>query len=514
MAPVNFDDLFKTPQQPVSGPVVPYTGDGASRYGHAALDRECDAVTHAPQGTRNDTLNRACYNLAQLIASGHLAPELVESRLTHAARTAGLPAREIQATLASAHRAGSAHPRHVEPADPPVQLHVLRDTEPAPDTNSDTADKTAQPAEELTPEQRLAAWRAQALHAETERLRIRRAADRALREEEAAATWREPPWRPTLTAELAIPDQPIAYTVEDALPSGGNVLLTAQFKAGKTTLVNELARCLADEDKFLGRFATHTEGRIALWNYEVDPRQYRRWLREAGFTHTDRVTILNLRGYRMPVKHTRIEDWIVQWLATHDTAVWVLDPFARAFVGSGTSENDNTEVGTFLDTLDVIKERAGIGELVLPTHTGRAEMERGTERARGATRLDDWADVRWLLTRDETGARYFRATGRDVEIPEGRLDYEPDTRRLTLAGGDRYWESRKRDEDIIVTIVSDHPGISFRAIREQAPSMGQNRVKKAIESAEFMHQIYVEKSENGKPSKHFPTRSPTLKETA
>lgn len=510
--------LAKAAPPPVGGPVTPYTGQGASPYGNAALDRECDAVAHAPKGTRNHTLNRACYSLAQLIASGHLVPEVVEAKLTHAATVAGLAPREIAATLASAHRAGAQHPRAVETLAPLAQVHVLREADPAPaphpedpatdDTHATDQDEDAEP----TPAERLAAWRAQALAAEVERLRVRRQAERQLREEEAAATWRQPPWRPTLTAELAIPDEPVTYTVEDVLPTGGNVLLTAQFKAGKTTLVNELARCLADQDKFLGRFATHTGGRIALWNYEVDARQYRRWLREAGFTHTDRVTVLNLRGYRMPVSHARIEDWAVEWLTTHNTAVWVVDPFARAFVGSGSSENDNTEVGNFLDTLDVIKERAGVGELVLSTHTGRMEQERGAERARGATRLDDWADVRWLLTRDETGARYFRGTGRDVEVPEGRLDFEPDSRRLTLAGGDRYWEGRKRDEDVVVGIVENHPGISLRGIRDRS-GMGATKVKKAIESALFMHRIYVEKSESGRSSHHFPARSMTLGES-
>lgn len=503
----NWYDLFKPQQGPAQAP-APYTGPGPSPYGQAALEQECAAVAGAPQGTRNDTLNRATFNLSQLIASGHLDPQAVESRLTAAAAQAGLAPAEIRATLASGHRAGVAHPRDVAPLEPLAQVHVLRGPQEAPE-----APQQAPAAQEPTPQERLEQWRAQALHAEVERQRVRRQADQVLREEEAAAAWQEPAWRPTLTAELAIPDEPVTYTVQDLLPTGGNVLLTAQFKAGKTTLVNELARCLADSDKFLGRFATHTPGRIALWNYEVDARQYRRWLREAGFLHTDRVTVLNLRGFRMPVSHARIQDWAVRWLTEHQVAVWVMDPFARAFVGSGTSENDNTEVGAFLDTLDVVKERAGVGELVLPTHTGRAEMERGAERARGATRLDDWADVRWLLTQDETGARYFRASGRDVELAEGRLEFDPDTRRLTLAGGDRYWEARKRDEDTVVAIIDAHPGISLRGIRERATGMGRDRLKRAIESAKYMHRIYVEGAENGGTSRHFPTRNLTLEES-
>lgn len=503
----NWYDLFKPQPGPAPAP-APYTGPGPSPYGQAALERECAAVAGAPQGTRNDTLNRATFNLSQLIASGHLDPQAVESRLTAAAAQAGLAPAEIRATLASGHRAGVAHPRDVAPLEPLAQVHVLHadDAQPAAATPDD------QPEDQPTPQERLEQWRAQALHAEVERQRVRRQADALLREEEAAAAWQEPAWRPTLTAELAIPDEPVTYTVEEVLPTGGNVLLTAQFKAGKTTLVNELARCLADSDKFLGRFATHCAGRIVLWNYEVDARQYRRWLREAGFIHTDRVTVLNLRGFRVPVGHARVQDWAVRWLTEHQATVWVMDPFARAFVGSGTSENDNTEVGTFLDTLDVIKERAGVGELVLSTHTGRAEMEQGAERARGATRLDDWADVRWLVTRDNT-ARYFRATGRDVEVPEGRLEFDPDARRLTLAGGDRYWEARKRDEDTVVAIIDAHPGIGLNALRERATGMGRDRVKRAIESAKYMHRIYVQEAQAGKASGHFPARDLTLEES-
>jgi hypothetical protein len=76
--------------------------------------------------------------------------------------------------------------------------------------------------------------------------------------------------------------------------------------------------------------------------------------------------------------------------------------------GSG-DENSNSDVGVFLDQLDIIKERAGVSNLILPVHTGRAQ-EQGIDRARGATRLDDWADVRWLLKKTEDG-RFFQLTG-------------------------------------------------------------------------------------------------------
>lgn len=127
----NWYDLFKQQPEEPARPITPTSGR-ASRYGEAALERECEAVARAPQGTRNDTLNRASFNLSQLIASGHLDPELVHSKLTNAAAAAGLGPAEIQATLASGHRAGLALPRAVEEREPLAEVHVLRapDAEP------------------------------------------------------------------------------------------------------------------------------------------------------------------------------------------------------------------------------------------------------------------------------------------------------------------------------------------------------------------------------------------------
>src|SRR4249919_2741336 len=257
---------------------------------------------------------------------------------------------------------------------------------------------------------------------EIARQRRIRDAKQHLDDEATTAAFREPPSRLTLTEELSIPDEPITYLIEHLLPTGSNGLLTAQYKTGKTTLVNHLARSLADSESFLGRHpVAKLAGRVALFNYEVDERQFRIWLREVGVANTDAVSVLNLRGFRLPVLTKAVEDWIVAWLETRNVQVWIVDPFARAFVGSGVSENDNTQVGAFLDALDVIKTRAGVSELILPTHTGREHFEEGDERARGATRLDDWADVRWMLTKDDHEQRYFSATGRDVEVGETAL---------------------------------------------------------------------------------------------
>lgn len=321
-------------------------------------------------------------------------------------------------------------------------------------------------------------------------LRAREEAKRVYATERAALEFREPPSVLTLREQLLLPRDPVTFTIDKLLPLGGNVLLTAQYKTGKTTLMENLLKSYADGEPFLGRFEVrpHT-GRIAIFNYELSQAQFDQWLEEAQIANPDRVSVLHARGYRLPLTVPRVEDWLVSWLRDHDTAVWIADPFARAAVG--TDENSNTDVGVWLDTFDVIKERAGVSEGILPTHTGRAEQEAGQERARGATRLDDWADARWLLTKDKEGVRYFRATGRDVDVPEEKLTYDETTRAYRFGGWDRHGEERKRIEERVYAYVVLNPGLSTGAI-EKGCEGGTNAIRAALRELRKAHRVRSE----------------------
>lgn len=83
----------------------------AQRYASAALDRELAAVARAVEGTRNDTLNRAAFNLGQLVGSGLLDQELVAGQLQRVATSTGLGPAEVRRTIASGLSAGIEQPR-------------------------------------------------------------------------------------------------------------------------------------------------------------------------------------------------------------------------------------------------------------------------------------------------------------------------------------------------------------------------------------------------------------------
>jgi hypothetical protein len=87
----------------------------AGAYGHAALRAEVAALAGTPPGRRNDALNRAAFNLFQLVASGELAEAEVMAELHQACVTNGLAADDgwlsVHATIRSGRGAGLQYPR-------------------------------------------------------------------------------------------------------------------------------------------------------------------------------------------------------------------------------------------------------------------------------------------------------------------------------------------------------------------------------------------------------------------
>lgn len=102
---------------------VPATPLAAStreeRYAAAALHRELARVASAVEGSRNDTLNRAAFNLGQLAGAGLLSSQYIAEELERAALGRGLSALESRRTIASGLAAGMQNPRAASFPQPP-----------------------------------------------------------------------------------------------------------------------------------------------------------------------------------------------------------------------------------------------------------------------------------------------------------------------------------------------------------------------------------------------------------
>lgn len=256
------------------------------------------------------------------------------------------------------------------------------------------------------------------------------------------------------------------WRIDGLLASGARALLAAPHKAGKSTIVGNLLRSLADGRDFLGRFGTHRAKRVVLIDDELDPRTLRAWLDDHAIAKAKRIEIVSLRG-RISSFDILTTDGRRRW-AEHigRCDVLIVDCIRPILDALGLDEN--RDGGRFTVALDELLAMIGPEEGISPEcvavhHTGHAG-----ERSRGDSRFLDWPDATWRIARedanDPASDRFFAAFGRDVSVAEARLEFDPATRSLTLGEGSRKDGKLYRDmlaiAPRILAYVSASPGAS------------------------------------------------------
>lgn len=233
---------------------------------------------------------------------------------------------------------------------------------------------------------------------------------------------------------LAEPDTPTQYRIDKLAPAGARVMLSAQYKAGKTTIVANLLRSLVDGERFLGRFDVAIPAkRIVLIDTELHKDTLKRWLREQEITNTSAISTVSLRGRlaTFNLLDDRCRDEWSRKLSDIGADYLVLDCLRPILDALGLDEN--RDAGQFLVAFDSMLFGAGISDALMVQHMGHTG-----ERSRGDSRLQDWPDAIWRLVRETEepdSDRFLSAFGRDVNLPEGRLTYA--NRRLIYSDGNR-----------------------------------------------------------------------------
>ena len=120
--------LHKQTEPPTPGPPALTHLDGrrGSAYAMAALHDETQRVATAVDGTRHDTLNKAAFNLGQLVGAGLLPETTVFTSLAGAARQSGLPERDIPRIIRSGMAAGTHNPRVPRQRSPQLESGIHR----------------------------------------------------------------------------------------------------------------------------------------------------------------------------------------------------------------------------------------------------------------------------------------------------------------------------------------------------------------------------------------------------
>lgn len=321
-----------------------------------------------------------------------------------------------------------------------------------------------------------------AVNARKAQLRIEQRA----RAELAAETARRPPAALNGADFLAQADDEVTYRISGLWPAGGNVVVAAQYKTGKTTLVHNLIRSLCDGTPFLGRFHTDPPGgTVFVLDTEMPGSSARRWLREQSVKDPARFTYQNLRGaassFDLLVPGIRSR-W-AQRIAEAGTGVVILDCLGPVLAGLGLDENSNTDVGRFLGAFAELLDEAGAQESAVIHHMGHSG-----ERTRGGSKLRDWPDAEWRLMRQDdnpASARFFAAFGRDVDQAESKLEFDPGTRHMRIAGGSRQAAKTAAAVTDIVKTIRATPGVTTRVLTSAVEAAGhpQHVVREALAAA-------------------------------
>ena len=289
--------------------------------------------------------------------------------------------------------------------------------------------------------------------AEAERERARRAARRLVDAEESGRD--DIPPIESLTDLLAKRFDGLAVPrIDGWQPHGARVLLAALRKLGKTTLSGNYVRCCADGDRFLGVYPTRqVNGTVVVIDLEMQEQQLAAWLRDQRIRRTDRVRIVSLRG-RVASFDILSSDGRRRWAAALreiEAEVVVFDCLRPALDALGLDEN--RDAGKFLSAFDALLAEAGVLESVIVHHFGHSG-----ERSRGDSRIEDQADAIWKLVRqddDPRSQRFISAYGRDIDVREQALDYDPATRRLAVVGGSRKDAASQGVVDAILGLLAD-----------------------------------------------------------
>lgn len=276
-----------------------------------------------------------------------------------------------------------------------------------------------------------------------------------------------PSWGEPIPASLL--QLPVArpWLWEGYLAPGNITLLSALWKAGKTTLLWHLLKVFEQGGTFCGK---NVEASRVLY---VTEESEGRWAkRRDDLLLTDNVSFF----VRPFLSRPDWSDWsafilhVSDWIKGHPVGLVVFDPLVNLW--PVRDENDNAQVlSALLPLHNITKQNAG---LLLAHHVRKGDGNEATA-SRGAGSLTGFVDTIIELRRFNAGDRHDRrrvltAYGRDEETPEELVVELDKTARTYTAQGDRAESAMSDMMPVILSILpTEPPGWSKTEILENWP---------------------------------------------
>jgi hypothetical protein len=357
-------ELLGEPQKAPKSSAPPPLGQSSSgvlgnrerRYGEAALQREYDAVANSQEGTRNHALNRAAFDLGQLIPGGYLARQEVEEALRGAAATCGLEPREVETTLKGGLDAGIEKPRELPERERGRELNISKPPFPLHQEGV----RTVPNGDDLM--QRGVALK-NGDFASNSTSPVPVGDDLMQRGLHQIAKWGERGKPP-----------PVKWLVKNLLQDNAENLLGGEPGVGKTWIIADLLVSVATGTPFLGR--TTSEGPVLFINFDDSETMPRLWAERAAkargydfkelpihYYEPDPSKPYPANGLRTP----EVEGFLKSEVERIKPRLIVVDAFSTAFPGAdGNKGQDAVRV---FEALRQLRVSAGGACVLLVDHT-------------------------------------------------------------------------------------------------------------------------------------------------
>ncbi len=306
-------------------------GDRQAEYALAALEQECEIVSQTVKPGRGDAINRAAFNLGQLVAVGAIDEDTVIKRVTHSGLATGLSRKEVNHNVRRGFEAGMNKPRIL----PPLELDA-----------SEAAASRIEPGKPFPKGMSVLA---------------------AIMRAEAEANPESDPDDPTLGAEAVKPED-VKWLWPGRIPLGKLTTIAGPGGLGKSFVTCKLASIISNGDEWPFADGECAErGGVLIINSEDAP----------GDTLVPRLIKMGADRSKIRfMKASRLGGFQLKDLnllhdavcRTPDCRMVVIDP-APNHLGK-VDDNGNSPLRGLLTPLSLYMAWAGLA-CVLVTHTGK-----------------------------------------------------------------------------------------------------------------------------------------------
>jgi hypothetical protein len=231
---------------------------------------------------------------------------------------------------------------------------------------------------------------------------------------------------------------PPCYRIEDLAVCDGSTNIFALYKTGKSVLLGNVARSLADNIPFLNRFEIEpVQGNIGILNFEMIAAQFNYWLDQQDIRNRKRIIPLHLRGEGAYVEDDEMLGYLVEYLNRFEIEILLIDTLTSALKPE-SNPNLATTAAMFTSRLDSLRLKTGLRDVFLASHTGHptsgqrsgVPLDRHTA---GSQKFMAWAEANWDYSMDATNLRYLSTSGRIEDwLPRTEVLFDLATKQLTL----------------------------------------------------------------------------------